>query len=114
MSSPGATPALCQHRALRPKSTLTFAGMNVTLAAKNNLDLLWLCRGFMVRATWLQPQTRYSDTESRAYISLQASQMLFLHLPTYDTRCVSTAEERRRVAHLLHSRHNNTLQVPAV
>ena len=30
-----------------------------------------LSRGFMVRATWLLPQTRYSDTESRAYISLQ-------------------------------------------
>ncbi|CAK0779170.1 hypothetical protein CVIRNUC_004710 [Coccomyxa viridis] len=36
-------------------------------------------RGFMVRATWLQPQTRYSDTESRAYISLQAHAEHTLH-----------------------------------
>ena len=46
------------------------------------LNLLWLRRGFMVRATWLQPQTRYSDTESRAYISLQASQMPLCTFPT--------------------------------
>lgn len=61
-------------------------------------DLLRLCRGFMVRATWLQPQTRYSDTESRAYISLQASPRPFLHLYTNNTNCVSTAEQMRRVS----------------
>ena len=68
----------------------------------------------MVRATWLQPQTRYSDTESRAYISLQASQMPFLNLPTNDTKCVSTAEQTQRIGHLLCSRHRDTLQVPMV
>ena len=45
---------------------------------------LWLCRVFMVRATWLQPQTRYSDTEAGASrIVLQASMhhLVLQHVP---------------------------------
>jgi hypothetical protein len=39
--------------------------------ACSSYRVVLLSRGFMVRATWLLPQTRYSDTESRAFISLQ-------------------------------------------
>ena len=46
-------------------------------ALRHVRPVAWLCRVFMVRATWLQPQTRYSDTEAGASrIVLQASMPL--------------------------------------